>query len=78
MDDLKPHQQRVVAERDELAERLGKLNTFIGSPAFNAVEGEERRLLLAQAVHMTSYFVTLIERIDLWKTQANSQPIVQA
>ena len=64
MSNLQPHQQRVLDEYNELGERLAKLNAFIGSPKFNEVDATERTLLMAQAHHMTAYFVTLKQRVD--------------
>ena len=67
--DYLPHQQRVVDELSELSERLGKLNAFIGSAKFNEVGTQaERDLLLKQAGQMTAYWMTLHERIQLWKS----------
>jgi hypothetical protein len=64
-----PHQQRVVDELEELSTRLGKLNSFIGSAKFNEVGVQaERDLLLKQAGQMTAYWMTLHERIALWKS----------
>ena len=67
--DYLPHQRRVVDELAELSERLGKLNAFIGSAKFNEVGTQvERDLLLKQAGQMTAYWMTLHERIALWKS----------
>ena len=63
-----PHQQRVVEECNELDIRLSKLNSFIGSRNFGDVIGPERAMLTAQAHHMTGYWMTLRERIELWKS----------
>ena len=66
--DYLPHQQRVVNETEELSLRLGKLNSFIGSAKFNEVGTQaERDLLLKQAGQMTAYWMTLHERMQLWK-----------
>ena len=35
---LQPHQQRVIAERDELADKLAKLTKFINSERFTEIE----------------------------------------
>ena len=67
--DYLPHQQRVVDETEELSLRLGKLNSFIGSAKFNEVGTQaERDLLLKQAGQMTAYWMTLHERMVLWKS----------
>lgn len=64
--DLQPHQQRVVEEKSELADRLQKLQVFVGSKKFKEVAGPERGLLLEQMHHMTYYYLTLKKRTDLW------------
>jgi len=64
MTTLAPHQQRVVTERDELAERLTKLRAFLGSVLFRTkLDASERVLLRAQAHHMQGYLWVLDERI---------------
>lgn len=71
MTQFAPHQQRVVDELAELSDRLGKLNSFIGSAKFNEVGTQaERDLLLKQAGQMTAYWMTLHERIALWSAPA--------
>lgn len=70
MSELQPHQQRVVDEKNELAERLQKLQVFVGSKKFNEVAEPERSLLLEQMHHMTAYYVTLTKRTDLWAPAA--------
>lgn len=67
MPDLQPHQQRVVVERDELADRLAKLEAFLNRPDFGAiVTPAEQPLLRAQAMHMRHYLAVLNGRIALW------------
>jgi hypothetical protein len=63
---LEPHQQRVVAEFHELQGRLEKLESFIGSAAFQAVHRSERIVLLRQASAMEDYADCLYARIELW------------
>lgn len=71
-----PHQDRVIAEHAELAERLEKLDAFIGGVVFTKVLDEaEQQRLRAQAEHMREYarilairitaFVPLSDRADL-------------
>lgn len=66
--DYLPHQQRVVDEHADIGDRLGKLNAFIGSYKFSDVIGPERAMLTVQAGHMTAYWMTLGDRIALWKS----------
>lgn len=72
MSDIQPHQQRVLDEQNELAERLNKLQVFVGSKKFNEVAEPERGLLLEQMHQMTAYYVTLTKRVDSWKTSAQA------
>ena len=58
-------QQRVLEERRELAERLGKLCVFLGSTPIEAL-GEQGPLLVEQAKHMRSYLRALDLRIALF------------
>lgn len=62
---LQPHQQRVVDEHAELAERLRKLGKFItDTPAvFLALPLEEQDLLHQQHAAMTAYNDILVQRI---------------
>ena len=74
MSELQPHQQRVVDEKNELAERLQKLLVFVDSKKFNEVAEPERSLLLEQMHHMTAYYVTLTKRTDLWPPACSKRP----
>lgn len=60
---LQPHQERVVAERDELTVKTGKLAIFIGGPVFAGLPGEERDRLFRQLTSMYEYASVLNERI---------------
>jgi hypothetical protein len=61
---MEPHQLRVVVERDELKDKLDKLNAFINSDKFTElVETEEQHRLMRQANLMSSYLDVLNERI---------------
>lgn len=62
---LKPvtFKDRVVAERDELTEKLGKLNPFIGGEIYNGLPSDERERLSLQAGIMKDYLDILNERI---------------
>ena len=70
---LKPHEQRVVAEKAELDERLEKLANFISSSdVFRALPGTEQGLLIAQACAMVQYQTLLAARIDNFTAGAAS------
>lgn len=64
MNQLQPHQQRVVVERDELAEKLSKLTSFIGSTTYAGLPEDERFDLCDQVNCMHSYRSVLDRRID--------------
>lgn len=55
--------QRVIEERSELAARLGKLNAFVGTASFFALEDASQRLLEAQLHVMTQYLSLLDQRL---------------
>lgn len=68
----KPHQQRVISERAELADRLEKLAVFIGSASFEQMvpnEGE-RGLLVIQKGIMQTYADILDARISVFGNHA--------
>lgn len=58
-----PHQQRVFVEKNDLAEKLTKLNSFIGSEIYNGLPPDERVRLARQAEIMKDYLDILNERI---------------
>jgi len=60
---MQPHQQRVVDEKAELNERLGKLLAFFQSPVFDGLSEAERSRLRNQARFMDGYAAVLEERI---------------
>lgn len=62
--DMPPHQQRVIDEKDQLADRLNKLNEFLskGQPSF--IDDAEWTRLNNQCVHMSNYLHVLSERIE--------------
>lgn len=57
------HQHRVVTERDELADKLTKLNDFIGGTTYDGLDVNERNRLCRQAAIMKDYLDVLNERI---------------
>lgn len=61
---LAPHQQRVVAERNELCERLGKLSAFLATETYMQLPEPERVRLVRQASIMGQYSDVLAERIE--------------
>lgn len=61
---LLPHQERVVAERDQLNTRLTSLRAFIASDTFRQVERDERQRLMRQEAIMTEFAQVLTDRIN--------------
>ena len=57
------HQQRVVDEKNELADKLTKLNNFIGGTVFYDLLPAERIRVAKQAGVMKDYLDILNERI---------------
>lgn len=68
---MAPHQQRVVAEKLDLDERLGKLTGFIASPIFAGVDPSEQERLHWQRLFMSGYSEILRERIAAFKEPAS-------
>jgi hypothetical protein len=58
------YQERVIAEKAELDERIAKLGNFIAGGAFVGVPGAEQARLRAQANLMQQYSKILGERIN--------------
>jgi hypothetical protein len=64
MEALQPHQERVVAESNELRGRLMKLAAFIDcNEAFKALDWDDRELLRDQREVMGEYLSILERRI---------------
>jgi hypothetical protein len=63
---MEPWQQRVVDEQTALADRLVKLENFIGTLLFNSLTEADQKLLLAQKEAMTVYWDILSARIASW------------
>ena len=62
-DKRKPHQERVIKEKEELDERLAKLNEFGNGDIFPTLPAEERERLERQSKIMDQYSIVLGERI---------------
>ena len=65
--ELKPYQQRVVNEKNEIDMKIEKLSVFSESREFNDLETPDKELLLRQGVIMWHYSKVLQERIDRFK-----------
>lgn len=60
---MAPHQERVIAEKNELSERLAKLLAFFQSATFADLSEAERSRLRNQARFVDGYAAVLEERI---------------
>ncbi len=60
---MKEFQQRVVDEKSELDDKLGKLTRFIGTGSFNKLSMNEQRRMERQREIMMQYSHILGERI---------------
>ncbi len=66
---MQPHEERVVTEQKELAERLTKLRSFIGSGGsepssiYLKLPTDEQARLKTQEFHMSMYWRVLGDRI---------------
>lgn len=61
---MQAHQQRVVDEKRELADKLTKLNAFIGSKVYIGLPEDEQFRLARQAGIMKDYLDILNDRIN--------------
>lgn len=61
---LQPHQQRVVAECEQLADRIKKLEAFLATPIYAGLPERERHLLKMQADAMVVYLGIINTRVE--------------
>ena len=66
----KPHEQRVIAERADLDEKLTKLEAFLSTETFGNLDQADGALLTRQAKIMTDYVLVLDARIDRFSASA--------
>lgn len=57
-------QQRLIEERDQLSERIGKLTVFMSSQAYRDIDQRDQFLLSQQFLAMSKYRAILNDRID--------------
>ena len=62
-----PHQERVVIEKQELDEKIVKLDIFTNSLTFKSLDEYERERLSGQLEYMNKYSSILGERITAFK-----------
>ena len=58
------HVTRMLAERDELTDRMVKLHAFTASEAYRSISAEDQALLQEQHDAMGEYLAVLNKRID--------------
>lgn len=61
---MQPHQYRVLTERDDLASKTEKLDTFTGSERFRTLDTHEQARMVRQLNHMRGYLAALNDRIE--------------
>ncbi|UOF78596.1 hypothetical protein [Bacteriophage sp.] len=71
---MQPHQQRVVDEKDQLAERLGKLLVFTQTSLFIALPEAEQTRLHCQVLFMDGYLEVLEQRIAAFPPEVDNLP----
>lgn len=61
--DLPEHMQRVAVERDELSDRLTRLQSFLDGDGFKGLSPEQQADLVDQQAHMCAYLARLNIRL---------------
>ena len=61
------YQERVIKEKEELDEKVSKLQAFVGSERFNSVESDEANRMRNQLSVMIDYSTILGDRISNFK-----------
>jgi hypothetical protein len=65
---MEPHQERVVKEKEELDDKLTKLEIFVSTnKIFNTLSDEDKQLLTDQYETMEKYSLILEKRINRFK-----------
>jgi hypothetical protein len=59
-----PYQERVVAEKKELDEKIEKLDTFLAGSFFPTLPSDQKELLRLQRIAMTQYSSILCQRVE--------------
>ncbi len=58
------HVERMIAEADQVGERVEKLGDFLGGETYSQLPGMDQSLLNAQMGAMTAYLAVLMLRIE--------------
>ncbi len=75
---MEPHQERVVAEREELEMKIAGLTKFIDSQMFDRIDMREQSRLIRQRLHMQAYSLVLYERIQAFTDSVPPIPFDQS
>lgn len=60
------YRERVIVERNELADKVTKLRAFFDAQVFRTLSASEQARLRRQYGHMNAYLGVLLERIEAW------------
>jgi len=63
---MQAYQERVIEEKQQLDEKIEKLQTFVGTEAMSTVSAVQGSLLRSQLSVMEAYSTILGERIKEW------------
>ena len=64
MSNLPPFIQRLIEEKDQLADRVTKLRAFTDSDGFKKLDVTDQYVLHEQLNHMNIYLSILVRRLD--------------
>lgn len=70
---MQPHNERVLTEKCELAEKLNNLGAFIHGAVFPTLVDEDRALLQEQDDRMRAYLRVLLRRIARFDTEGEDK-----
>lgn len=65
---MQPHEERVVAEKNELIDRLIKLDAFLDGEVCGKLHDIDKGLLIEQREYMANYLEILFLRIERFGT----------
>lgn len=68
--ELQPHERRVISEKTELDEKIGKLSAFLDTSKFDVLAKADKALLIDQHMAMIAYSNVLRRRIERFEPNA--------
>jgi len=71
---IAPWKQRVLEEKEQLCDKIGKLAAFIAGEAFRNLPESEQLRMARQLQSMQEYRTILSERIDAWLSAVVNVP----